>query len=253
MRRLLLFLSLFILIAMLFGATVERGQGTFNIEWIYFGMWLFLLALFGVVSWFIMAYGIPVAPRRRKSMGKRDILALILTVAALIFALNRLLSEKPELGKPAPGPKLRYPEINLFNFSSSLRILYSPFQWYLYAVPLAILIILMLHFRRKRSVDEEIPLFKPELTFDSIEGTKEERVIKMYKNLVAGLIRKGYPYQRSWTHWEHEKHLRDIFEDLQDLHILTAIFEKAKYGKKLSEEDVKKARESYENLMRFLR
>jgi len=253
MRRVLLFLSFFILIAMLFGATAERGPGAFNIEWIYFGMWIFLLALFGVVSWFIMAHGIPVAPRKRKSMGKRDILMLILTVAALIFAINRLLSEKPELEKPAPGPKLRYPEINLFNFSSSLKIFYSPFQWYLYALPLVILVILLLHFRKRHRVDEELPIFEPELTFDSIEGTEDERVIKMYKNLVAGLIKKGYPYQKSWTHWEHEEHLKNIFEDLQDLHTLTAIFEKAKYGKKLSEGDVKKARESYEKLIQFLR
>ncbi|MCD6140749.1 MAG: DUF4129 domain-containing protein, partial [Thermococcus sp.] len=91
------------------------------------------------------------------------------------------------------------------------------------------------------------------ITFDTIEGSPEERIIKMYKNVVAGLIKRGYPYQKSWTHWEHEDKLKDIFEDLEDLDNITRVFEKAKYGYKLDKEDIKIAKESYEKLMHFLR
>jgi len=107
--------------------------------------------------------------------------------------------------------------------------------------------------RREKAEEFEITKFNPEITFDSIDGSPEERIIKMYKNVVAGLIKKGYPYQKSWTHWENEDKLRDIFEDLEDLDRLTRVFEKAKYGHQLDKEDIAVAKKSYENLMEFLR
>lgn len=127
----------------------------------------------------------------------------------------------------------------------------------MYVIPLVIaafIVLTAVKRRRKRIVIRgELHRFNPQMTFDTIEGTPEERVIKMYKNVVAGLILKGYPYQKSWTHWEHEEKLKNIFEDLDDLHTLTRIFEKAKYAKKLSDEDIEVARKSYDNLMKFLR
>ncbi|ACJ16247.1 Hypothetical protein TON_0759 [Thermococcus onnurineus NA1] len=41
------------------------------------------------------------------------------------------------------------------------------------------------------------------MRYEALEGTTAKRVIKMYKNVVAGLIMKGYPYRKSWTHREH--------------------------------------------------
>ena len=95
--------------------------------------------------------------------------------------------------------------------------------------------------------------FDPGLTYESIEGTPAERVVKMYKNVVAGLVERGYPYRKSWTHWEHEERLRKIFPDLDDLDTLTRIFERAKYSGRLDPEEVERARHSYDRLMELLR
>ncbi|AIF69812.1 hypothetical protein PAP_07110 [Palaeococcus pacificus DY20341] len=252
MKKLLPFLAFFFLIILLSRSVIEAGTSFFNLDWLHFGMWLFMLSVFSVVIWYILKNGFPISPLRRQKMTKKDYIALILTMLALLVALYKLFFEKPALGTPIEAPRIKYPIIELFNVTSPVEVFYKPLPILIYALPLLVIIAFFVYYMRKSKKKEEIVKFKPELTFETIDGTKEERVIKMYKNIVAGLVRRGYPYQKSWTHWEHEDHLKDIFEDLKDLHTLTAIFEKAKYGRELSEEDVEKAKESYKKLMEYL-
>ncbi|MBO8174639.1 MAG: DUF4129 domain-containing protein [Thermococcus sp.] len=206
---------------------------------------------------FLFEIGISVERLPRKKSKWRNV-AEFITLFALVVAVYLLLTGKPRYLPRGEAPLIRYPKwIMSFGLNQTVMVYYKPLPLYMYVIPLviaALIVLTAVKRRRKRIVIMgELHRFNPQMTFDTIEGTPEERVIKMYKNVVAGLILKGYPYQRSWTHWEHEEKLRDIFEDLEDLHTLTRIFEKAKYAKRLSSEDVDIAKKSYDNLMKFLR
>ncbi|NPA47217.1 MAG: DUF4129 domain-containing protein [Thermococci archaeon] len=174
----------------------------------------------------------------------------------LLFFFRRLRPEKPASNTTGKVVNLHQFTIPLSKMGIILRN--APINGTLYLLPYLVLMffvilgLLMLR-KRRAEMDEIARRFDPELTYDSLEGTPAERVIKMYKNVVAGLVRKGYPYQKSWTHWEHEDRLREIFPDLEDLDTLTRLFEKARYAERLSPGDVNAAKESYDRIMEFLR
>ncbi|NJE61395.1 DUF4129 domain-containing protein [Thermococcus sp. 21S7] len=183
-----------------------------------------------------------------------NVLTGTITLLAILVAIKLLFERRQESlvngGKVGETLSGVWYNVTSGDFVVTLRELPGIF----YVIPLLVFVLLLLTVRRrKRHVTPFEVRFEPEMTYDSIEGTSAERVIKMYKNVVAGLVMKGYPYQKSWTHWEHEAKLREIFPDLEDLDVLTRMFEKAKYAERLGEDDVKLARESYERLMTFLR
>lgn len=254
MRQILPFLLMLLLFAVLFRATVEHGQSTFNIEVIYI-LWAALF--FGLLAysvWFLFEKGIPLQSVKKRKRTKGDYLRELVIILAIVIALRALFSRRVEPYRGVQAPIIKYPKFSFFN--DTFKITYEPLPGYAYLAPIfvfALILVFLFITRRRKPEKLEIAKFDPEITFDSIEGSPEERIIKMYKNVVAGLIRKGYPYQKSWTHWEHEDKLRDIFEDLEDLDKLTRVFEKAKYGYRLNREDITVAKESYEKLMRFLR
>lgn len=192
---------------------------------------------------------------RRTKRG--NVLAGAITLLAIFVAIRLIFEKKPEhlvnTGKVG-GETLSGIWYNVTSGDFVVTLKELPGGVF-YLLPFAVFILLILTAkRRKRQVTTFEVKFEPEMTYDSIEGTPAERVIKMYKNVVAGLVRKGYPpYQKSWTHWEHEERLREIFQDLEDLDVLTRIFERAKYAGRLDEADVSAARRSYERLMEILR
>ncbi|NJE26922.1 DUF4129 domain-containing protein [Thermococcus sp. MV5] len=254
MRRILPFVLILLLFAVLLRATVEHGQSSFNIEILYLAWAAFFFGILGYAVWFLFEKGIPIIPVKKRRKTKGDYLRELLIILAIVIALRALFSKKIEPYRGVRAPIIKYPKFHFFN--DTFTITYEPLPDYAYFAPLFVFIVIIMFLflqQRKKSQKMEIAKFDPEVTFESIEGTPEERIIKMYKNVVAGLIKRGYPYQKSWTHWEHEDKLRDIFEDLEDLDKITRVFEKAKYGYKLSKEEIEIAKESYENLMRFLR
>ncbi|HII68136.1 MAG TPA: DUF4129 domain-containing protein [Thermococcaceae archaeon] len=254
MRRLLPFVILLLLITVLFRATVEHGQSSFNIEILYLGWATLFFGLLGYAIWFLFKKGIPIMSVKRRKRTKGEYLRELIIIVAIVIALRALFSKRVEPYRGVKAPVIKYPK---FGFSNdTFTITYEPLPDYAYFIPIFVFVVIigvLLLYRKKEHPKIEITKFDPGITFDTIEGSPEERIIKMYKNVVAGLIERGYPYQKSWTHWEHEDKLKDIFEDLEDLDNITRVFEKAKYGYKLDKEDIKIAKESYEKLMRFLR
>lgn len=242
----------FIIVSMLLGRTAIHGGTTvFNFEWVFFFANLFLFAAAGYVLKMLLEGKFERGMRRTK---RGNVLAGAITLLAIFVALKLLFEKKPEslvngdeVGETLSGV---WYNVTSGDFVVTLRELPGIF----YFIPFIVFVLFLLTVkRRKRGVTPFEVRFEPEMTYDSIEGTPAEKVIKMYKNVVAGLVMKGYPYQKSWTHWEHEAKLREIFPDLEDLDALTRMFEKAKYAERLREDDVKLARESYERLMTFLR
>jgi len=254
MRRLVPFVILLVLITVLFRATVEHGQSSFNIEILYLAWATLFFGLLGYAIWFLFEKGIPIMPVKRRKRTKGEYLRELIIILAIVIALRALFSKRVEPYRGVKAPVIKYPK---FGFSNgTFTITYKPLPDYAYFIPIFVFIVIigvLLFYRKKEHQNIEITKFDPGITFDTIEGSPEERIIKMYKNVVAGLIKRGYPYQKSWTHWEHEDKLKDIFEDLEDLDNITRVFEKAKYGYKLDKEDIKIAKESYEKLMHFLR
>ncbi len=254
---LVIFVILLILFSSLHKYTVRSKASSFNIEWIYLAWGFFFFIAMGIALRFLFETGISSERLPRKKNKWRNV-AEFITLFAIVVAVYLLLTAKPRYLPRGEAPIIRYPKwIMSFGLNQTVMIYYKPLPLYAYAIPLIIaaLIVLTAVKRRKKRIIimGEPHKFNPQMTFDTIEGTPEERIIKMYKNVVAGLILKGYPYQKSWTHLEHEEKLRNIFEDLEDLHTLTRIFEKAKYAKRLSSKDIDIAKKSYDNLMKFLR
>lgn len=242
----------FLLVSTLLGNTAIHGGTTvFNFEWVFFFANLFLFAAAGYVLRALIEGNIERGIRRTK---RGNVLAGAITLLAIFVAIRLIFEKKPEhlvnTGKVGETLSGIWYNVTSGDFVVTLKELPGVF----YLLPFAVFILLILTAkRRKRQVTTFEVRFEPEMTYDSIEGTPAERVIKMYKNVVAGLVRKGYPYQKSWTHWEHEERLREIFQDLEDLDVLTRIFERAKYAGRLDEADVSAARRSYERLMEILR
>jgi len=176
-----------------------------------------------------------------------NVLAGAITLLAIFVAIKLLLEKRPEnlvnggrVGETISG--LWY-NVTSGDLVVTLRELPGIF----YLIPFVVFILFLLTVRRrKRRVTQFEIRFEPEMTFDSIEGTPAERVIKMYKNVVAGLVMRGYPYQKSWTHWEHAEHVRYMHDAFVEL---TRLFEKAKYAsERLSWSDAEKALGVYNKL-----
>ncbi|ASJ12564.1 DUF4129 domain-containing protein [Thermococcus thioreducens] len=247
-----LFVS-FILVSTLLGRTAVHGGTTvFNFEWVFFFANLFLFAAAGYVLKMLLEGNFERGMRGTK---RGNVLAGVITLLSLLVVIKLILENKPEElvngGKVGETLSGVWYNVTSGDFAVTLRELPGIF----YFIPFIVFILFLLTVRRRKK-PKRVPFevrFEPQMTYDSIEGTPAERVIKMYKNVVAGLVMKGYPYQKSWTHWEHEEKLREIFPDLEDIDILTRIFEKAKYAGRLDEADVAAARKSYDRLMELLR
>lgn len=245
------FLLLIFLMTLILAATERHGVSSVNVEWIYIANGFLF---FGIVGYIIKALfegklNIRRAPYRK--WGTLDTVRAVIISLALVVAVYMLLNPVRRKYPKSWAPK---PFLYHFRFfEDALKVTLKPLPWYVYLMPFLLLAAIILTVKKKTRRREKEYRFEPSMTFDTIDGTPEERIIRMYKNVVAGLVLKGYPYQRSWTHWEHEAKLKEIFPDLEDLDRLTRIFEKAKYGRKLAEGDVELAKESYERLMNFLR
>ncbi|WP_456451974.1 DUF4129 domain-containing protein [Thermococcus sp.] len=245
------FLLLIFLMTLILAATERHGVSSVNVEWVYIANGFLFFAVFGYIlkALFEGKLNLRRAPYRKHSTMDtvRAVIISLAIVVAVYMLLNPVRRKYPKSWAPKPAV------YHFKFFEDALKVTLQPLPWYVYLMPFLILAgILLTVKRRHRELREEYK-FEPSMTFDTIEGTAEERIIRMYKNVVAGLVLKGYPYQKSWTHWEHEAKLREIFPDLEDLDRLTRIFEKARYGKRLAEGDIDRAKESYERLMEFLR
>ncbi|CAD5244328.1 DUF4129 domain-containing protein [Thermococcus camini] len=245
-------LALVVIFSLIQSSGVHGGTTTFNFEWYFF---LSSLFLFGAAG-----YVVKLAIEGRLSAhgvrnGKSNPLAGIITLLAIVVAVY-LIFFKREPERLVGGKEIgRGLEGVWYNVTSGDFVtVWNQFPGWAYLIPFLLFVAIVLTARRtkKRRPVPEVK-FEPELTYDAIEGTPAEKVIRMYKNVVAGLVEKGYPYRKSWTHREHEERLREVFPDLKDLDVLTRLFEKAKYAGRLSEEDATAARESYDRLMEFLR
>lgn len=251
MKKLIPFVLLLLLFSLLHSSTRYYGMSYLNIEWVYLtiGTAFFVTLALALKFLFERGFDFGLAVRKRS---RWKLTRMLIVILALVIALRQLFSKEVRIYPPSEPPIIRL----RFHFNETIaQLTYKPLPYYLYLIPVLLFFVILATAKMKRAkrASLDIPTFNPELEFDRIDGTQRERVIKMYKNVVAGLIRKGYPYQRSWTHLEHEERLRDIFEDLTDLDALTKIFEKAKYGKGLRENDLRIAKESYSNLMKILK
>ncbi|WP_240911784.1 DUF4129 domain-containing protein [Thermococcus sp. M36] len=237
--------------ALLQSSTIHGGTTVFNFEWYIFLSSLFLLGAAGYVIRMLLEEGPVIGGRKTE---KKQLVRQVVTLLALMVAVYLLTHKKPEELTEGRGIGRSISGLWYNVTPSEFVVVWQQFPDWTYIIPLALFVILVVTAkrRRKRKYPFEVK-FEPGMTYDSIEGTPAERVIKMYKNVVAGLVMKGYPYRESWTHWEHEERLKEIFPDLKDLDTLTRIFERAKYAGRLDERDVSLARESYERLMSFLR
>lgn len=246
-----LFSFLLLLFTLLGSTAVHGGVTVFNIEWFFFFVNLTLLAMAGYVVKIMLSEGLDREERKRK---KRNVLATIITILAFFVAIKLLLDKRTEKLFEGPGAVKTIEGALDYITSGGVQVVLRELPAVFYLLPFIIFLLIagIALWRRKRKVEFEVR-FNPEMRYEALKGTPAERVIKMYKNVVAGLVMKGYPYRKSWTHWEHEERLREIFPDLDDLDVLTRIFEKAKYAGRLSDGDVEVARESYERLMDFLR
>lgn len=262
-RNAFLFLVMLVLMAMISGGAASSSSSylVFNVQWL---LWAYTMAVFGFAGYsflIILKAGIKPVKTKRKAKGGRNILMLLvnfLSFVVIIFLFMKLHPTKKPTGNNTSATAINLHQFTIPLSKMGIIIKNAPINMTLYLLPYVVLfffiILGLLLFRKRRMEVEEIARrFNPELTYDSLEGTPAERVIKMYKNVVAGLVRKGYPYQKSWTHWEHEDRLREIFPDLEDLDTLTRLFEKARYAERLSPGDVNTAKESYDRIMEFLR
>jgi len=248
----LAFLVLLSVMAALGSPETSSGTSTLNVDWIYFFSSLALFVLLGYSIRAILENGIVIPKGERKTKG--SLLPALIILAAIFVALYKLSHRAPpEIRANVTAPTGPLWQVEAFG-RDVVRIIYRPLPDYLYLIPPLIFLILVLTAGRRKVDRGEMEVkFDPELTYESIEGTPAERVVKMYKNVVAGLVERGYPYRKSWTHWEHEERLRKIFPDLDDLDTLTRIFERAKYSGRLDPEEVERARHSYDRLMELLR
>ena len=238
--------------AFLFPSRASSGTSSLNVDWVLLGANFILFILLGYSIRIIIENGLPKLQRGEQKRG--SLIAALITVIALFAALYKLAHKKPpKIVANVSAPNLPNWQVTGFK-EDVVRVMSRPLPAILYLIPLIIFAVLVLTAKRRKTLRREIAeSFNPGLTYDSISGPPAERVIKMYKNVVAGLVRKGYPYRMSWTHWEHEARLREVFPDLKDLDALTRIFEKAKYAGRLKPDEVTVARESYERLMSLLR
>lgn len=251
----LLFATLFLLISALVGAS-GAGVAVLNVEWLFLVGNIVFFAFIGYIIRLLIEGGSLKLPRKRGKLRKRDVISGLITLIAFIYALYRLFHRTPEKQAPPSGGGAvhRIVSESLKAGRDILILISKPLPSILYLLPVLAFFFMILRARRRKTAWEELAKsFDPWLSYETVGGSPAERVIKMYKNVVAGLVRKGYPYQKSWTHWEHEEKLREIFPDLADLDVLTRIFEKARYANSLDDDDVEAARESYEKLMEFLR
>ncbi len=221
-------------------SAVHGGTTVFNFEWYIFLSSLFLFGAAGYVIRMLIEEG-PVIGGRKT--GKHKIVTQVITLLALLVAIYLLTHKKPEeltegkeVGRSILGP--------WYNVTpSEFVVVWRQFPDWAYVIPIVLFLILVVTAKRRKKEKHRFEVeFEPEMTYDTIEGTPAERVIKMYKNVVAGLVMNGYPYRKSWTHWEHEEKLRGIFPDLGDLDTLTRIFEKAKYAGRLDDSDLTSSR-----------
>ncbi|QDA32472.1 DUF4129 domain-containing protein [Thermococcus indicus] len=245
-------LALVVIFSLLQSSTVHGGTTAFNFEWYFFLSALFLFGAAGYVVKLAIEGHLNTRSARK---GKRNIFADMITFLALMVAVY-LLFFKREPEKLVDGGEVgRTLEGVWYNVTpGDFVVVWRQFPGWAYLIPFLLFVAIVFTARRRRK-SRPMPevKFEPGLTYDAIEGTPAEKVIRMYKNVVAGLVEKGYPYQSSWTHWEHEERLKEIFPDLKDLDVLTRLFEKARYAERLSDGDVAAARESYDRLMEFLR
>ncbi|NJE01422.1 DUF4129 domain-containing protein [Thermococcus sp. JdF3] len=248
----LVMLTIVVTFALIQSSTVHGGTTAFNFEWYFFLSSLFLFGAAGYVVKLAIEGRLGAHGVRN---GKSNPLAGIITLIAMMVAVYLLFfNRRPE--KLVEGGEVgRTLEGVWYNVTSGdFVVVWRQFPGWAYLIPFILFIVIVLTAKRVKK-GRPVPevKFEPELTYDAIEGTPVEKVIRMYKNVVAGLVEKGYPYRKSWTHWEHEEKLKEIFPDLKDLDVLTRLFEKARYAERLSDGDVAAARESYDRLMEFLR
>jgi len=247
-----LFSFLLLAMALLLGPSVRSGVTAVNLDILYL---LWAIVSFSLLGYALSSIRVKVIRRRRKRSRYAIISGLLWLLAIGVAIYSFLHPAEPEW---TPGNETGIPESGPFEtMRGGLSVFYKTVSPYLYVIPyvllIAIPIIVYLRRRRSRAVLFSRVRFDPELRYQDITGSPREKIIRMYRNVVAGLVIKGYPYRKSWTHWEHEEKLREIFPDLDDLDTLTRLFEKAKYAGRVELEDLERAAESYERLMGFLK
>ncbi|WP_240911815.1 DUF4129 domain-containing protein [Thermococcus sp. M36] len=86
-----------------------------------------------------------------------------------------------------------------------------------------------------------------ELGLEMFENPREA-IVGIYKNAVLWLKYLGVPYEESWTHWEHARHVKYMHDAFIEL---TRLFEKAKYApEKITWDDARRALEVYRTMRR---
>ncbi len=120
---------------------------------------------------------------------------------------------------------------------------------------LAVAILIILYFSSERIVQMISPgRAEPSswLGFVEVRGDPKEAIIRIYRNAVVFLTKKGFPYRESWTHREHHLHVSQELGNLSsNLYSLVSLFEIAKYsGREVHEMDVSRAIKCYEELVR---
>jgi len=239
--------------AMFFSTSAATSTVILNLEWVLWGGSVLVFALAGYSFVQLMSGERHFTKGRVRKRHLWDDILIIVTLAVAAYLLwgpRRKVHSGFSVGHRLIQP------FRIFLRRGDLIIMDAPIHAFLYLVPYLIFLAFIVYGLLKRQNRNRCPAvgkFDPGMTYETLEGNPEERIIKMYRNVVAGLVRRGYPYQKSWTHWEHEDKLREIFPDLQDLDVLTRLFERAKYAEKLKPGDLKLAKESYERLMEFLR
>ncbi|ASI99356.1 DUF4129 domain-containing protein [Thermococcus celer] len=86
-----------------------------------------------------------------------------------------------------------------------------------------------------------------DLGLDAFENPREA-IVGIYRNAVLWLEYLGIPYEESWTHWEHARHVKYMHDAFVEL---TRLFEKAKYApEKITWKDAERVLEVYRTMRR---
>ncbi len=170
-------------------------------------------------------------------------------------ALNGSVNGSPPLQSTTQSPAYYNNTPPASTFGRSL-----PSQYILYAVLLVAIAVFAylaviqyrdyLRKKERREMKLRAELFDKkldELGLEMFENPREA-IVGIYKNAVLWLSYLGVPYEESWTHWEHVRHV----EYMHDAFIeLTRLFEKAKYApEKITWEDAERALEVYRTMRR---
>ena len=238
----------------------------------YWGIFFLILALVGgiVILLVFMGWVDPFDRAKYETGGWKDLMVIVVLLLIVLVVIYLKGREKLEFHANASGGTTTSTGIippsgplgTAENFSNVSQTRAPSFDLgLLVLVGVVVLILVVALFgiryykeaairRRRAELKKRAKEFDERLESLGLEMFENPRdaVVGIYKNAVLWLEYLGFPYQESWTHWEHADHVRYMHDSFVEL---TRLFEKARYApEKVSWEDARRALEVYRVLRR---